>query len=226
MKNAETAIATREDRKAALATIPSIILHELNNPLGIAMVASEWALDNVSNPEVAKEGISDTIASLQTMDKILAFASAYTKGEKLATEDFSLSNVINFIQCSGVDINLIETEGDDQIQLHTSKYGFCILILNLVKNGLEASKEHSPIKIVIDEFHGSPRLKIKDCGKGLSPTQIASYGALDSSKPDTTTIHGLGNRIIMDLISSLGIEIDIESVMGKGTCFTLTLPVR
>jgi signal transduction histidine kinase len=226
MKNAnpELAIATESDRTAALTTILAILLHDLNNPLGIAKQTTDWALENADDPEQVRDGLQDTKSSLETVDKILKFARAYKKGEELDTEELGVWNLYRFLQDCGVSRDLVKVEGNESLLLHTSKYGFGILVMNLAKNGIEASDENVPITLSIEDIDGRMVFTVGDSGSGMTPKQVAEYGQLESTKQDTQLIHGLGNRIVLDLVKTLSIEMKVESELGKGSKFRLTLP--
>ncbi|HEX7344736.1 MAG TPA: ATP-binding protein, partial [bacterium] len=66
---------------------------------------------------------------------------------------------------------------------------------------------------------------ICDNGKGISPENLRHiFEPFFSTKGEFGT--GLGLSITHDIIGKLGGQIDVESELGKGTCFTIMLPNR
>lgn len=82
-----------------------------------------------------------------------------------------------------------------------------------------ASGTNAPVRLIRQTV-----FTVEDSGSGMTPKQVAGYDELESTKQGTQLIHGLGNRIVLDLVKTLSIEMKVESELGKGSRFRLTLP--
>ncbi len=67
-------------------------------------------------------------------------------------------------------------------------------------------------------------IEIADNGIGISPENLGRiYDAFFSTKPDTGT--GLGLGVVKKIISLYNGNIEVKSELGKGTTFTINLPL-
>lgn len=102
------------------------------------------------------------------------------------------------------------------------------ILLNLLSNAVKFTGEGGRISLACTQDDGSVRLAVRDTGIGIPPDQIETVFApfmqlgrtLSSPKEGT----GLGLAISRDLARAMGGELSVESVVGKGSTFSLTLP--
>jgi len=103
------------------------------------------------------------------------------------------------------------------------------IILNLLGNAVKFTEE-GEIKISAVQENGNLRLTVCDTGIGIDPSDTDrifeefSRGRWMSNGTYLGT--GLGLAIVKRLVDLLGGSIDVESEVGKGSTFTVTLPAR
>lgn len=105
------------------------------------------------------------------------------------------------------------------------------ILWNLVSNSLVYSQEGSYINIsckINEGEHPKLEISINDSGKGINKKELKHlfepYFQGENPKVQFNEGTGLGLTIVKNLIESHRGEIKIDSVLGKGTTFTLTLP--
>ncbi len=104
------------------------------------------------------------------------------------------------------------------------------LVLNLVVNAAEAIPEghvsEHEIRVRVRGTDGSRvTLEVSDTGPGIPPSAIARiFDPFFTTKPLGSGT-GLGLAICRGIVDSLGGDIDVDSTLGKGTTFRVTLPV-
>jgi signal transduction histidine kinase len=96
---------------------------------------------------------------------------------------------------------------------------------NLINNSIQAIGEGNPgkIEIRITTLSGSHLITLSDNGSGILPEQEGKI-----FQPNFTTKSGgmgLGLAIVRNIIISSGGEITFTSETGKGTTFSISLPV-
>ena len=100
------------------------------------------------------------------------------------------------------------------------------VFINLVKNAYEAldfSKENPSICIELSCDNSSLTISVKDNGQGITPEQLTNiFSPMVSYKSNGT---GLGLPISKKIIESHSGTISVESAIGIGTTFIITLPV-
>lgn len=103
-----------------------------------------------------------------------------------------------------------------------SKEKFQQVLLNIMKNGIEASNKESDIELSTQLQDHFVLIKIRDFGQGMTPDQIDRAGMPFYTTKETGT--GLGLMVCYQIIENMAGKIHIESEPGMGTCFTITLP--
>lgn len=98
--------------------------------------------------------------------------------------------------------------------------------LNLLDNAVRFSPPGVPVEISVRGSYAKVDVAIRDRGAGISPQNLPRifdrFFTTDSDRDGT----GLGLSIVKSVIEAHGGGIQVESAMGAGTTFTITLPVR
>ncbi|MGE3541622.1 MAG: PAS domain-containing sensor histidine kinase, partial [Candidatus Tectimicrobiota bacterium] len=95
-------------------------------------------------------------------------------------------------------------------------------LFNLVQNGLEAMLPGGVLHL---RGHGTAdqiQLQVQDTGTGIPAERLAQiFEPLHTTKPGGT---GLGLYIVQEVVQAHGGQVTVQSTVGQGTMFTLTLP--
>lgn len=98
------------------------------------------------------------------------------------------------------------------------------VLTNLITNAISYSHEHSVVYLSILASNGKIKFEVKDTGKGIDPkykTKIFDrYFRIPGSKKEGT---GLGLAICKEFIEAQGGQISVESEIGSGSIFSVTL---
>ena len=97
-----------------------------------------------------------------------------------------------------------------------------ICLTNIIQNGIEAMKNGGVLQINIQKIKGNIVIDIIDTGIGMSSQQIKRIALPFYSTTEKGT--GLGTMIAYSIIKELNGDIEIESELGKGTHFSITIP--
>jgi signal transduction histidine kinase len=101
------------------------------------------------------------------------------------------------------------------------------LLDNLVSNAVKYSAAGQEVRVSLGGDNGRVRLAVRDNGPGIAPEHqtliFEKFGraATGGAKPGT----GLGLFIARSIAQAHGGSLDVQSALGRGTTFTLTLPV-
>ena len=114
--------------------------------------------------------------------------------------------------------------------LHTDRILFQRIIENLVSNAVRYT-EQGRVEVGCDCGEGTVRIRISDTGEGVEQGKLDNLFK-SSVPPNTHTsdwrkAHGLGIGLVIvkHIADLLGHEIKVQSVLGKGTTFTIEVPL-
>ena len=99
------------------------------------------------------------------------------------------------------------------------------VLLNLLNNGADACEGGGTIAIRTRVQGNKLILSVRDNGKGIAPEHLDHvFEPFFTTKPEVKGI-GLGLSVSYGIIKRHGGTIDVESELGKGTMFTITMPI-
>ena len=100
--------------------------------------------------------------------------------------------------------------------------------LNLVLNAAEATQRKSERRVEVSTAAGDGvvLLVVADNGEGIPPENLAKiFDPFFTTKPEGKGV-GLGLAVSYGIIQAHGGEIEVKSVVGEGTTFTVSLPLE
>jgi signal transduction histidine kinase len=134
------------------------------------------------------------------------------------TKTMALSKDINFHVSNDVDAAVI----GDRLRLRE-------LLLNLVDNAVKYTPEGGEMGIILEKDDTQARLRVTDSGIGITP-QIQPhifdrFFRVDKARSRESGGSGLGLSICKWIVEAHEGEISVESEIGKGSAFTVILPL-
>ena len=191
------------------------ILHDFNTPLGALRLNSAML-----KREIGENSKVDRIEqSVQNVLDLQENLRSYLYDHEQQKERFSLKTVVEErvrLQEKGyVQIGFhIEIE---DVYLNTNLPAFRRILDNLISNAAKYNSTQGSVTIVFDPL--KERLKIIDTGKGINnPKRIFERFYKEQDRGI-----GIGLHIVKKLCDELHIKIDVESRLGEGSTFTLSL---
>ena len=114
------------------------------------------------------------------------------------------------------------------LKIHGERELFAILLLNLISNAINYSKEHGVIVIRGEYLENAVTLSVKDSGIGIRedalPQIFDEYFRTKEAASFNRLSTGLGLAIVKEIALLLDISIKVDSEEGKGTEFSLSIP--
>ena len=99
------------------------------------------------------------------------------------------------------------------------------IVSNLISNAFKYGSG-APIEIIVEADGATARLLVRDGGPGIAPEdQARIFHRFERAAASHTSGFGLGLWIVRESARALGGRVKLVSAVGKGSTFTLTLPV-
>ena len=213
--------------------------HEIRTPINAIIGMDEMVLRESSEENIISyahniKSASQTLLTL--VNEILDFSKIESGKMEIVEEDYQLSallnDVINMVRIRANEkkLNLkIEVNPELPDNLHGDSVKIHQIILNIVSNAIKYTKE-GEISVKVsgtDEPDNSVRLKVvvSDTGIGIKqedlPRLFTGFERLDIRENRHIEGTGLGLAITYNLLKQMNGEIEVESVYGKGSTFTI-----
>lgn len=224
----------QSERETAWREMAKQVAHEIKNPL-TPMKLSIQQFQRSFNPgdDNAQERINRLVTSLiEQIDGLTHIAnefSNFAKMPKANEEDLDLLPILHNIQelYSSAEVHIdIQTDQQEKYVIFADKDLIIRVFNNLVKNAIQATKEHEviDIQIKIKEEEEGYLIQIQDNGQGM--TEEISSKVFTPNFTTKSTGSGLGLAMVKQIISNHNGEIWFETVWGQGTIFYIQLPKR
>jgi two-component system, sporulation sensor kinase B len=227
MKNREKYL--HSERLNVVSELSASVSHEIRNPLTVTSGFLQLLNESKTITPDERRYVQLSLQELNRAEKIV---SDYLSLAKPQSENMVFSNfkeefeytknlIIPYATMHQVDVkysfhNSLKRKYDkNQIQQ---------CLINLFKNGIEAMKEYGgTLSIDISEQKQNIVISISDTGIGMSKEEVSRLGKpYYSTKAEGT---GLGMLMVYSTINKVKGKIEVKSEKGKGTTFTITIPV-
>lgn len=137
----------------------------------------------------------------------------------------------SYAESRGLELHFLAN--DEQINMDYDKEKLLNIVSNLLSNAVKYNLEGGNIYLQVEQIKNEEReqlrLKVRDTGIGISKDRLPQIfnrfyqiGSNGAGKNEGT---GIGLAIVDELIKLLNGHIDVKSTLGKGTEFTIWLPV-
>lgn len=219
------------------------VSHELRSPLSTiheqlamvmkAMTEEEVGTDQhlISRAKEKTKGLISTIGDLLDLSKIET-GNVCREPREFQMEEL-LGSVIDFLGAQAkakkqsLSLNLpdnpLPTFTTDPLALES-------IVGNLVTNAINYTPEGGEIRVDVDRVGDNVRVAVKDNGFGIEAKYLGKifdrFYRVKNEKTRFITGTGLGLPIVKGLVDSLGGSISVESEPGKGSTFTVLIPVQ
>ncbi|PIC83623.1 ATP-binding protein [Sporosarcina sp. P1] len=219
---------TRRDKLDITGKLASIIAHELRNSLtvvqGRLQLLDLTAGDRSEASQTQLDGINKGLQEIeQTASKFLSLAETHVVNQKVINIT-ELIEVVKVQMESDMDMKAIDMHvksDNTKMTIFGDELKTKQVFINLIKNAMEAM-ETGTIMLHVKDDHDHITIDVSDNGPGIPDEILSQIGdPFMSSKVDGT---GLGLLICEKIIRDHNGNLLLNTEVGKGTTFTVSLP--
>jgi signal transduction histidine kinase len=223
----------RAERLASLGTLTAGIAHEINNPVGAALLTAETALSLLQETDARPRVAACLVNIVKSMERcgeivrnILKF-SRDDPAEKGACDLAEVArHVLDYVRpfADGHGCKLVSWLPEAQLKIFANPLEIELILINLVHNAVEATAKQILVKVSPSVDGSQVRVVVADDGKGMSATEQQHVFDPFYTTRITTGGTGLGMSIVYGIVKDHRGEIRIESAPGVGTSVQLEFP--
>jgi len=222
------------DRLAALGQMASGVAHEINNPLAAIAGCAEGLLNRLEKGQIDPELFKNYLKIIEEeisrckyiTTNMLSFVRKSTYEKKEIRLDEALEKTVEVIGFQGrlkkVEVKKNYREG---LIINGIEGELRQVFLAIITNALDAMNDNGTLTLETGIENNMALIKICDTGIGVSPYNISRIFTPFFTTKSETGGTGLGLSIANKIISNHGGNIRVNSAMGKGTTFTISIPI-
>jgi putative PEP-CTERM system histidine kinase len=203
----------------------AFVMHDIKNLVSQLSILSRNAEKHASNPDFQSDMLETLRSSVSKMNDMLARLSQHNTARHNAPTKIDVGDVILKAVHAKRLIYPIEADVISGIEAIADPFRVETIINHLVQNAIEASDDGAPVKIRCKKQGEEVTINIVDAGVGMSESFISNqlFKPFESTKAGG---FGIGAYESKTLAHSMRGDLRVESRLGKGTTFTLSLPTR
>lgn len=222
----------------------SLASHQLRTPLGIM----KWYLEALAAEayfKAAPRAVHDYFDEIsRSTERVLALVrdllsvSRIDQGKvKNVAKQVDLTAVVGAIvkqmqivaQQKKIKLNL-KMESKDPIVIKLDTTRFHEVVENLIGNAVEYTSEKGSVEVRVTKERDSVAITVTDTGIGISAQDqkklFTKFFRAENAVARNAEGSGLGLYVVKSYVEGWGGKISVKSVLGKGSTFAITLPIK
>jgi two-component system sensor histidine kinase SenX3 len=215
------------------------VSHELKTPVGALALLAETLLDATDDPQASRrfaERIHHESQRLARLVKELLELSRLQGADPLpAPLPVSVDRIVNEVvdrtrtgaAAKGINVSVTGSRG---LTVYGNEGQLVNAVANLVENAIAYSPEDTKVSIDAVQARDHVRIAVQDQGIGIAANDLdrifERFYRADQARSRDTGGTGLGLAIVRHIAVNHGGRVDVESTVGVGSTFTLSLPTR
>lgn len=211
--------------------------HELKTPLAAIKLLSDSILQNEMDGDTIREFVGDIGQEADRLTRMSQKLLSLSKVDSQASDESrvtlvapTLERVVHMVSALAVNAQVtLVPQVEQDCPIRIAEDDLYQIIFNLAENGIKYNRPGGTLTLSLSQAGGSAVLKVADSGMGIPEASLDQifkrFYRVDKARSRQTGGSGLGLAIVHDLVVRSHGTIDVESVLGQGTVFTVTFPI-
>lgn len=237
---AEAARAEAERANTIKTDFLAVMSHELRTPLTAIMGYEELLSDGITGPvtDLQRQQLGRINASahhlLGLIDEILTFARVDIGREKINIENVNLNAVVREAaalvepMAATKDVRFVVIEPQEDRMIDTDRMKLKQMLVNLLSNAIKFTDE-GEVRLTAAIRGERMEFCVSDTGIGIAPANVEPifepFWQVEQGATRKSGGTGLGLSVTRKLARLLGGDVTLKTGVGRGSTFTLTLPL-
>ncbi|MCX8118882.1 MAG: PAS domain S-box protein [Desulfobacterota bacterium] len=229
MKKVEERLLLME-RLTSLGELTAGVAHELRNPLAGIKINTQVLLRKKDLPEMERRLLENTLEGIGKIQKIVEDMLHFAKPKAARFKEEEINDVVEDslaifkTKLKKGNIALLFEKGQGLPKVWIDAHQIQQVLTNLMLNAIQAMDRGGTLSLRTFQEDGGVGVEVKDTGTGIPKAHLKKiFDPFFTTKSDGT---GLGLSITLKILEGHGATIDVESEEGRGSTFTIHLPVE
>lgn len=214
------------------------VSHELRTPTAVILAECEYQLSRDELDSEDRESFETIEKQAQAMKQLISQLLEITKMEQNSTEqNFEKEDLSLLVNAVCDDAEALSQKGitltrdiDENVELPLDIMLMTRLVTNLVSNAYQYGKENGNIKVSLRKEKGRALLSVADDGIGIDKEHQDKiwnrFYRVDKARCREEGCSGLGLAMVKQIALMHGGDVSLQSEIGKGSIFTVDLPME
>jgi PAS domain S-box-containing protein len=228
----------RAEQLVSLGTISASLTHELTQPLTVARLSIESALAKPETrhmPGAVEKKFRDCLSGVSDACSIIKRFRDYTRGmARTVVTEISLKpvaeRIVKLLEGNAIhaNVSVLVKDLDRLPPIYVTERDIELLFSILIDNAIQAANGKEEHHLTISGAVKDEHIELQfadDCG-GIAPENLDKIFEMFFTTKPIGKGTGLGLCIVKQIVSQTGGKVCVESEMGKGSTFFVTLPIK
>jgi two-component system NtrC family sensor kinase len=219
----------QSEKLASIGQLTAGIVHDVKNPFAVIMGMSEVLAEDENLDEATRHGLKVIRESAVKGNTIVSDLLKFARQSKPEMRTMDLRETIQtsmrltayltrrYNTVADLPENpLIATYDAQQVEQ---------VLINMIHNAIQAMPNGGALQLSLKQIDETAQISIQDTGSGISPEHVKRiFDPFFTTKKEGEGT-GLGLSVSYGIIANHRGKIEVESELGKGTKFTIILPI-
>jgi len=232
------------ERLTSLGTLAAGMSHEINNPLACVLSNAAFAIEEIDG--VIREGtpgaarltearaaLAEALEAAERVRLVVRDVNTFARADEEKQGPLDLRKLMDNVLALAQNqirhrASVVKDYGDvPMVDANEARLAqaFLKLIVNAAQAIREGAAEKNTIRVATrTDDAGRAVVAISDTGSGMQPEVVARIFDPFFTTKEVGQGMGLGLSVVHGIVSAIGGKIDVETLLGKGSTFTVTLP--
>ncbi len=221
----------QSEKLAAVGQLTAGIVHDVKNPLAVIKGLAEVLQDDATITDETRHELQVIRESAEKANRIVSDLLKFARQSQPEMETHDLRETVEAsvrlttYLIREARIQLVKEVPEQTMPVTYDPQQIEQVLINMIHNAIQAMPNRGTLSVHLGQVDGAAAIAIQDTGTGIKPENLKRiFDPFFTTKPEGVGT-GLGLSVSYGIIANHKGRIEVESEVGKGTKFTIFLPV-